>query len=184
MKFWTKQRFLRIIRAVHRDLGYLMVGVSLVYAISGILLNHMDGKDPAYKTEAKSVQLERNLNREELSVRWSDKKGLPVIRKIFPVDKTHTRLMLEGGVAIYNSATGLADYEIHTQRRFVYWINRLHYNRVAGWSIVADFFAASLIFFAISGLAMVKGKKGISGKGKWYLLAGLAVPIAYILITQ
>jgi len=58
-------------------------------------------------------------------------------------------------------------------------MNRLHYNRVKGWSPIADFFAGSLILLAITGLFIVKGKKGLAGSGKWYLLIGLLIPILY-----
>ena len=43
---------------------------------------------------------------------------------------------------------------------------------------MADIFAVTLIFFAISGLFMIKGKKGIAGRGKWYLLIGLLIPLS------
>lgn len=89
--------------------------------------------------------------------------------------------MLEGGVGIYAIRTGEVHYEQHTKREFVYWINKLHYNKVKGWSVMADFFAASLIFFAISGLFMVKGKHGIMQRGKWFLIAGLLIPILYLM---
>ncbi len=48
---------------------------------------------------------------------------------------------------------------------------------------MADIFAGSLIFLAISGLFMVKGKHGITKKGKWYLIIGLLIPILYILLA-
>jgi hypothetical protein len=83
---------------------------------------------------------------------------------------------------MYNSANGHVDYEKHTKKAIVYWINRLHYNKVKGWSPVADFFAVSLLFLAVSGLFLVKGKKGLAGSGKWFLLAGLLVPLLYILL--
>jgi uncharacterized membrane protein YhdT len=51
-----------------------------------------------------------------------------------------------------------------------------------GWSPVADFFAVSLLFLAFSGLFLVKGKKGLAGSGKWFLLAGLLVPLLYVLL--
>ncbi len=183
MKWWNKNTALRITRTIHRDLGFLMVGISIVYGISGILLNHMNGKDPAYKTEIKSVQLEPQLDKNELTVRWKDQNNLPFVKKTLPIDQDHIRLLLDGGVGVYNVKSGLVDYEKYTQRKFVYWINRLHYNKVSGWHFMADFFAASLLFFAISGLFMVKGKKGIGGRGKWYLLGGLAIPVAYILFS-
>jgi hypothetical protein len=84
---------------------------------------------------------------------------------------------------VYNSADGQVDYERHKKRVFIYWINRLHYNKVGHWHPVADLFAVSLILLAVSGLFMVKGKKGLSGSGKWYLLAGLLVPVLYVILS-
>lgn len=176
----TLRRWARII---HRDLGFLMVGVSLVYAISGILLNHMNGKDPAFHTEEITLQAEKRLSSQELTYWWNDRKDVPPLRKILSIDDQHLRLMLDGGVGVYNSGSGMLDYEKHSKRQFVYWINKLHYNKVKGWSVMADFFAVSLIFFAFSGLIMVKGKNGISGRGKWYLLLGLIIPVLYIVLS-
>jgi hypothetical protein len=172
------------LRIIHRDLGFLVVGISLVYGISGIYLNHLKESDPAFKTEEATLQLPSNLTHKELEEAWNKKNGLPELKKILQIDETHVHLMLEGGIGVYNAADGRLDYEKHTKRVFIYWINRLHYNKVQGWSPVADFFACSLIFLAISGLFIIKGKKGLSGSGKWYLLAGLLVPIIYVLLTH
>ncbi|MDR2130122.1 MAG: PepSY-associated TM helix domain-containing protein [Odoribacteraceae bacterium] len=171
----------RVLRVVHRDLGFLMVGVCLVYALSGIFLNHMNGKDPAYRLLETRLQLDPGLSREELAVRWDDHGGLPVLKRVLPVDEGRERLLLDGGTGIYDRATGRIDYEKYERNHFIYWINKLHYNRVKGWAIMADFFAASLIFFAVSGLWIVKGRKGLAGRGKWLLLAGTCIPIIYIL---
>lgn len=170
------------LRVIHRNVGFLMVGVCFVYGISGIILNHMNGKDPSFKTEEYSVQLEKNLNANELKIIWGDKKELPQLNKVVPIDDTHFRLLFSGGTGVYDSSRGIADYEKYSKREFVYWINRLHYNKVKGWSLMADFFAASLIFFAISGIFMIKGKKGMAGSGKWYLIGGLLIPVIYIII--
>ena len=56
-------------------------------------------------------------------------------------------------------------------------ISQSGFNTIKGWKYVADFFALSLIFFAVSGLFLSKGKKSISGRGKWILLAGVLVPV-------
>lgn len=170
-------------RIIHRDLGFLMVGVCLIYAISGILLNHMDGKDPAFKTEEISLQFDPGLNKDELMVSWNDKKDLPELRKVMTIDEDNIRVMLDGGVGVYSRVDGKLDYEKYTKREFVYWINKLHYNKVKGWSVMADFFAASLIFFAVSGLVIVKGKKGVAGRGKWYLILGLLIPVVYVILS-
>jgi hypothetical protein len=173
----------RWLRVIHRDLGFLVVGLTLVYGISGILLNHLKEKDPAFRTEERSVQLSPLLTQKELTTAWNNNQDLPLLKKILPIDENHSRLMLEGGIGVYNSANGQVDYETHTKRFFIYWINRLHYSKVKGWSPVADIFAVSLLFLAISGLFIVKGKRGLAGTGKWYLLAGVLIPIVYILIN-
>jgi Uncharacterized protein conserved in bacteria len=183
MMLLTKSKITRLLRVIHRDLGFLMVGVCIVYAVSGILLNHMDGKDPAFKTTISVVNAQTDLTNEELTVFWRDKGDLPELKRIMPIDEDHSRLMLVGGIGVYNSKTGVIDYEVHKKNTLIFWINKLHYNKVKGWSIMADFFAVSLLFFAISGLFIVKGKKGLSGSGKWYLLVGLLIPALYVFFS-
>lgn len=171
------------LRIIHRDLGFLMVGICFVYAISGILLNHMNGKDPAYKSVEKSIETGKNLSNEELTAFWLKNSDLPVLKRVFKDDDTHYNLMLDGGIGVYDSTTGIIKYEHHSKRQFVYWINKLHYNKINGWSFMADFFAVSLIFFAISGLFITSRKNGVLGRGKWYLLAGIAIPVLFLIFN-
>ena len=171
--------FRRILRIIHRDLGFFVVGITLVYGISGILLNHLGKNDPAFRTEAKTIQLQANLTEPELLEIWRTDNNLPPLKRIMRIDENRSRLFIEGGQGVYNSIDGSLFYEKHEKRVLIYWINRLHYNKVKGWSPVADFFAGSLILLAITGLFMIKGKKGIAGSGKWYLLIGLLVPILF-----
>ena len=179
----SSTQIVRWLRIIHRDLGYLMVGICLVYGISGMLLNHMNGKDPAYKSTYHTLNLAPGLGQEGLAAAWNGNTGLPKLKNTMPIDEEHTRLMLDGGIGVYNNGTGILDYELHKKRQLVYWINKLHYNKVNGWSIMADIFAVSLIFFAVSGLFMVRGRKGLLGRGKWFLAAGLMIPVLYILLS-
>ena len=170
---------MRLLRIIHRDLGFFVVGITLIYGISGILLNHLSTKDPAFRTESKTVQLPANLTEAELSDVWSKDKQLPALKRIFQVDDSQLRLFLEAGTGVYNSSDGSVSYETHKKRVLIFWINRLHYNKVKGWTPVADFYAGALILLAITGVFIVKGKKGIAGSGKWYLLAGILIPILF-----
>lgn len=167
------------LRIIHRDLGILMIGISLVYAISGILLNHMNGKDPAYKTVEETLMFDKNLSKEALADAWNQKEALPTLKRVRGGNLSH-QVLIDGGVGVYDMQTGELSYEHHTKRPFVFWINKLHYNKVGNWTIMADVFAVSLIFFAISGLFIVSRKHGIMGRGKWYLIAGILIPILYI----
>ncbi len=169
------------LRVIHRDLGFLMVGISLVYGLSGILLNHMKDSDPAYKTVEETINFEKNLSTNALTKAWNAKEDLPALKLVREGNLSH-QVLLDGGVGIYHIETGELSYEHHTKRPFVYWINKLHYNKIGGWTIMADIFALSLIFFALSGLFMVSKKQGVMGRGKWFLIAGLLIPVLYIII--
>ena len=78
----------RILRIIHRDLGFLMVGISLVYGISGIYLNHMNGKDPAFRTEANVIQLPANLTSDELSGIIAALKGIGSVSERSHIERT------------------------------------------------------------------------------------------------
>jgi len=169
----------RLLRIIHRDLGFFVVGITLVYCISGIILNHMGKNDPAFRMETKTIHVPVNLTEAELSTFWTSDKSLPTLNRVLRIDDTHLRLLLEGGIGVYNSSSGSLYYETHTKRPLVFWMNRLHYNKVKGWTPVADFYAGALILLAITGLFIVKGKRGIAGTGKWYLIVGILIPILY-----
>lgn len=167
---------------IHRDLGFLMVGLSIIYGISGILLNHLEGNNFDYKITRTTENIAPNLSPQELEIEWRSDKNKPGLNSVGTGIEMY-RLMIDGGIGYYNIHTGVVNYETSSKRPFAYWINRLHYNRVKGWMPIADLFAISLIFLAISGLFMIKGKNGIAGKGKWYLLIGLILPILYIIFS-
>lgn len=167
---------------IHRDLGFLMVGLSLIYGISGILLNHLEGNNFDYKIDRRTEHISSNLSPQEVENIWKSDSSKPKLNSVGTGKETY-RLMIDGGIGYYDIQTGVINYETSEKSPFAYWINRLHYNRVKGWMPIADLFAASLILLAISGLFMIKGKNGIAGKGKWYLLIGLILPVLYIIFS-
>ena len=165
------------LRVIHRDLGYLVVGFCMVYAISGIMLNHLDGSDPAYSVDSVEIQLEPNLSAKDV------KNNIDDATKVIDNDNGIYTLILRGGTGTYNSTTGVAKYETYSRRTFIYWINKLHYNKLSGWHWAGDFFAISLIVLAISGAFMNNGKTGFLGRGKWFVAVGILIPILYILFN-
>jgi hypothetical protein len=48
------------------------------------------------------------------------------------------------------------------------------------WTLVADAFAICMLGLAVTGLFMLKGPVGLGGRGKWLVLAGLIVPLVFI----
>jgi hypothetical protein len=178
MKWSNKLR--KWLRILHRDLGYLVVGFCIIYGVSGFLLNHLDGNDPAYKTIREHLVLPQGLSKSELEASWLAKEESPPLKQILNASPGYYRIMLNGGVGIYSIETGEVDYEFHQQRVLIYYLNKFHYNKVKGWTLTADFFAFSLIFLALSGLFMFPGKNGFGGRGKWFFAAGVLIPVVYI----
>ncbi len=61
-------------------------------------------------------------------------------------------------------------------------MTEMHYSPNVIWQWFADIFAIGLFTVAITGLFLIKGKKGIKGIGGIELIIGLAIPfILYFL---
>jgi len=70
-----------------------------------------------------------------------------------------------------------------TKRRVFNESNFLHLNKPRKlWTYIADLFAVALTFLAISGLFMIKGKKGFKGRGKWLTSIGIVIPIIFLIL--
>ena len=48
-------------RILHRDIGFFFIGTTLIYAISGIALNHLSDWNPNYSVENKNFTTQINL---------------------------------------------------------------------------------------------------------------------------
>jgi len=60
-------------------------------------------------------------------------------------------------------------------------MNYLHYNPNKIWMWFSDIFAGALILFSITSLFMLKGKKGIIGRGGIYMVLGIIIPILFLM---
>ncbi|HEX8107122.1 MAG TPA: hypothetical protein VF516_05300, partial [Kofleriaceae bacterium] len=52
-----KNRWRAWLRAIHRDIGYLAVGFTLIYALSGIAMNHIDDWDPSFHSSERVLKI-------------------------------------------------------------------------------------------------------------------------------
>ena len=48
-------------RIIHRDVSYLFAGMILIYALSGILMNHRGDLNPHYSVSLQEYQVETDL---------------------------------------------------------------------------------------------------------------------------
>ena len=66
------------------------------------------------------------------------------------------------------------------ERKILYERKQRHLNTPKGiWTFIADLYAGCLIFIAITGLFVLKGKTGITGRGAYLTIIGVLIPIIY-----
>jgi uncharacterized protein len=183
----ARKRSLRLrpwVRALHRDFGYLVVGLTFVYAISGLAVNHIADWDPNFVSYARQHQLDRPVPDDDeaaaaLVLRHAgiEETPLDVYR---PGDGT-LEIALEEQTLHVVLETGVIFEEGQRQRPFLRTANWLHLNRgKKAWTWFADAYAIVLLFLATSGLFMLPGKKGLLGRGAVLVSAGIAIPLAYL----
>jgi uncharacterized protein len=176
------------VRILHRDIGYIVAGLTLIYAISGIAVNHTADWNPNYSIK-KSVT---NINPILDSVLTSKNLVFDLLAQIgekgklkssFSPDPNTLNIFVDGNTITVNLKTGEVTQEKVSSRTLIRETNFLHLNAPKEiWTFVADIFAVALGFLAISGLFMIKGKKGIRGRGAWLTALGLLIPIIFLLI--
>jgi hypothetical protein len=182
-----KKRWRAWLRAIHRDVGYLAIGFTVIYAISGIAQNHIeDWGDVSYKATETTTTIP------EIPAATPDADAIARV-----VDAAHLgtpishlragdeiRLEYANGskaTLIGNQLT----VQSRTRRAFIGAANWLHTARQKkGWKYVADGFALFLLYLAISGIFMIKGKLGLKGRGAVLISIGVAVPVAAVLLSS
>jgi len=83
---------------------------------------------------------------------------------------------------MYNPQQGKAELEVLKKRPFFFQINKLHLAQTSRlWIWISDFMAIFLLFVALSGMFLLKGKLGIKGRGLWLTTVGIVIPLAIIL---
>jgi hypothetical protein len=176
------------IRILHRDTGYIAFGLTLVYAISGIAVNHVDEWNPNYvikTTKSKINTSDINSSQPDSVIIKFILNQLNETQKVkssFRPEKNLIQIFLDGKTIKANFLTGEIESEIVTNRTVFREINFLHLNHPKKlWTYVADIFAVALAFLAITGLFMIEGKKGITGRGKWFTAIGILLPILFLI---
>jgi hypothetical protein len=180
----TRLKFRRWNNVLHRDIGYFIVGLTLAFGISGLALNHVVDWNPNYRQNKNSLQIAPlvGADREALVADALGKLGLTETpRNAFRPDPETLQIFFEGRTYLIDAPTGQVIVEETRPRPVLYEMNQLHINASKGvWTVVSDFYAIALIFMAVSGMFILRGRVGLAGRGKWLVGAGLLIPIAYL----
>lgn len=175
------------LRAFHRDIGYLAVGFTLLYALSGLAVNHIKDWDPSFQSYETVVQTGGPIAGDDDEVARFALARLSIADKPRSVDRvgdTQVDVVFEKRTLHVDTKTGAITDEGQKPRFLLRVANWLHLNRgKKAWTYVADAYAAGLLFLAVSGLFMIPGKKGLAGRGVVFLAIGIAIPVAYVQLS-
>lgn len=173
---------------LHRDVGYALAALTIVYAVSGIAVNHINDWNPNYTFERVEQRFEPFpvSDRETMVKLAVERLELPELpRESFRSSPEVLELYYEGWSAEVFATEGRAVVERPRDRFLLRDFNFLHLNHGKGlWTFIADLYAGLLAFLAISGIIMLRGKKGFAGRGKWFVLAGLVVPVVFVVVLR
>lgn len=181
----VRKRWRAWLRALHRDIGYLAVGFTVLYAVSGIAMNHIDDWDPNFHATEVTTKIEPvadELSDSDAAKHVAEAAGLGTPSDTYRAGD-EVRLSFPSGA----KATAIGDtLTVQTRRdRFFFRVaDWLHATRgKQAWKYIADAYAVLLLYLAISGLFMIKGRLGLRWRGAALMAAGLALPIGYIVLS-
>ncbi len=174
-------------RYFHRDLGYIFFGATLIYAISGLAINHMDDWNPNYSIVSKDVRVTLPQNgkmTKEVALSMLKEVGEEGSYKTFykPTRSPIAKIFIQGGNLAVDMRSGKAHLEKVSRRKILRAVNFLHYNPGKWWLWFSDIFAVSLIILAVTGIFILKGKNGIKGRGAVLTILGIIIPLLFLLL--
>ncbi len=184
----TAKQIRRLNIATHRDLGYFFSSLIIVYCISGIALNHINDWNPDFIIHKETVKISGKYSTKELNDELINSFGRLVGEERFKVYDIPTadqvKIYYDNASLHLNFSTGTGVYEKLYRRPLFYQANVLHRNSIKGWKWASDVFAIMLITINITGLFILKGRYGITGRGKWLIGFGALPPLVVLLVYE
>lgn len=177
------KRFRAVCRWLHRELGFVAVGLTLVYAISGIAVNHAHHWDANYQRTQLVTTIEPvgTGPTPEVSRQVLDQLQLSEpVKNTWRAAPDRLQVFLPGATLDVDLVTGDVRRDGFVERPLLYDLNFMHLNTGKGpWTGIADAYAGVLIVLAVSGIFLVKGRRGLKGRGGVLMALGVLLPIVY-----
>ncbi len=158
-------------RVLHRDIGFLAIGLTLVYALSGIML--IEGKSPLWSYEKEyNDKFEPGLTAAQIADYYEFTDTIPY--------KTENNILyFKKGT--YNEKTGDATYKKLTNYAFARKMINLHFTREGSKKYTfVIIYAISLSFLAISSFWMYKPKNRNFKRG--IIITAIGVAATFLLL--
>jgi hypothetical protein len=187
----------RTLRALHRDVGYLAVGLTIIYALSGLAINHIADWDPNFTAVNQVISFPQELPTDLRFVpedaAGAKKEARRILKALgrteemtdaYALDERHLDITLKHTTLYVSAESRTIREEGQKPRWLLRAANWLHLNRgKKAWTYIADGYAVFLLFLATSGLFMLPGKRGLLGRGAVLALVGALVPILYVTLS-
>lgn len=171
---------------LHRDLGYLCFGLTVIYAISGVAVNHIADWNPNYRIE----RVQSAIDPAPLEGLTGDRLIKTILEQLaetgevkgnYQADDENLQIFVVNNNLTVNLKTGAVYQEKSRPRTALYEMNFLHINHAKKlWTWVADLYALALAALAVTGLFVLRGKKGITGRGAWLTGIGCLIPLFFL----
>lgn len=175
------------LRAVHRDVGYFSVGLTFIYASSGLAVNHIADWEPNFRQIQREHQVALPLPADDAGVADAVREALAIeepLREVFRADERQIELVFDQRTLRVDPQTGRVVEQGQEPRFFLRVANWLHLNRgKKAWTIIADGYAVFLLLLSVTGLWMFPGRKGLLGRAGVIALAGALVPALYVALS-
>lgn len=203
----------RTLVVLHRDIGFLSLGLTLVYGVSGIAVNHR--ADWNYN-QSVSQETRRIGAPAELLAQLPDARRQAIAASLDVLTREEERRLVEAirvainrpaaprnafwrgpdrlslffgtgdeDVVDYQPSSGEVQHTVRRDRPLLRDLNFLHLNEAKGaWTFLADAYALCLVFLGLSGVLIVRGRHGLRGRGGLLTLAGILLPIVVVLLKR
>jgi hypothetical protein len=174
-------------RVIHRDFGYFFFAMTVIYSLSGIAINHLDDWNPNYIITFKDFQVKMptsatKMTKSEVINMLTEIGENDNYKKHYYPEPGQMKVFLDGGNATFDMESGKGTLEKIKRRPIFHPVNFLHYNPGKWWALFSDFFAGALILIAITGLFIIRGKNGITRRGAVLTIAGIIIPVIYLIL--
>ncbi len=178
----------RLNNVTHRDVGYFLSGLVLVYCVSGLALNHVDDWNPDFVIVKKTIHAPHPYARADVTPAvvksLGELAGEGDYRLYDFPTASQVKVYYDDASLLVDLGTGEGNYEKLTRRPLVYQANVLHRNSVRHWRWASDLFGVLLIAVNVTGLFVLRGSKGLGGRGKWLVAAGVLPPVAALVAFE
>lgn len=190
--------FSSVIRTLHRDLGYFAIGLTLIYAISGIILA---GRGLGWFQEefTAEVIMATKIDRKDFNNSFKKEVSLGHLDSVFDkktAKAVQRKLKLklkkkEGDIysfnawrtldVVYDSNSGhtVATYKSYPRiiKPFID-VHKSSHN--SAWFYISIIYSVILSFLAVSSFWLIKGKNGFMKRGIYFMLAGFVVVAPFL----